>query len=68
MKTLLILAASLAGCGVADVGTTAVTAAKLHTQQAQEAQQTMDAVKAKLEAAQQAEEQRLKQAEAAADK
>jgi ElaB/YqjD/DUF883 family membrane-anchored ribosome-binding protein len=53
----------VSGCGLADVGTTAATAGKLQADQARQAQQEVDAAKAKIDAAMKTEEQRLRQAE-----
>ncbi|HEX8987495.1 MAG TPA: hypothetical protein VF816_06000 [Rhodocyclaceae bacterium] len=50
---------SLSGCGVADVGTTAATTAKLQADAAKQGQQTMEKMQADIDAAQKAEQQRI---------
>jgi hypothetical protein len=59
---------ALAACGVADVGTTAATSAKFAAEQSRQAQQDLEAAKAKIDAAMAAEQQRLRDAEANAGK
>ncbi len=71
MKHLLIPIAiwvPLAACGVADVGTAAVTQGKLQAEQAKQGKETADKLKADLDAAAKAEEDRLRKAEAEAGK
>lgn len=48
----------LSACGVADLGTTAATTAKLQAQQARQGKETMDKIKADLDAAAAAAQQR----------
>lgn len=56
--TVILLALSLAACGVADVGTSAATAAKLQAEQAKQVQDTAAQLTQKLDAANKAIEQR----------
>jgi hypothetical protein len=51
----------LVACGVADVGTTAATSAKLHAEQAQQGKETLGKVQSDLDAAARNEEQRRRQ-------
>lgn len=53
----------LAACGVADVGTTAATTAKLKADEAKQAEEMKNKVTADIAAAANAEQQRLKAAE-----
>jgi hypothetical protein len=53
----------LAACGVADVGTTAATAAKLKADEAKQAEEMKNKVTADIAAAVNAEQQRAKAAE-----
>ena len=58
-----IVAALLAGCGLAETTTTATAAGASEVQQAQEAKATLDRVKQQVDAAQKADAQRLESAE-----
>ena len=51
----------LSACGIADVGTATVTTAKLQADQAKQGKETLDKMQPDLEAAREAEEQRLRQ-------
>jgi hypothetical protein len=70
MRLIIIAVMTLAqaACGLADVGTTAATAGKSQAIQAEQAQQTMEAAKAKVDAAMAAEQERLRQMESGAGK
>lgn len=59
LATLVSISLPLAACGVADVGVTAATTAKIQAEQAKQGQQTLDKVKTDLEAAGQAQQQQL---------
>jgi hypothetical protein len=61
---ILLCALALSACGVADVGTTAATTAKLEAAQAQQGKETMDKVRTDLDAAAKADQQRLNAAAA----
>lgn len=58
MPVIFLLSLVLAGCGVADVGSSAATAAKLKADQVKQGQETAAQVTQKLEAANQAAAQR----------
>jgi ElaB/YqjD/DUF883 family membrane-anchored ribosome-binding protein len=60
---LVLATACVSACGLADVGTTAATVGKVQADQARQAQQDVDAAKAKIEAAMKVEEQRLREAD-----
>ncbi len=64
----LACAVPLAACGVADVGTAAVTQGKLQAEGAKQGQQSAEKIKADMDAAAKAEEERLRKAEAEASK
>lgn len=53
----LLLTLTLTGCGVADVGTAAVTTGKLQAEQAQQGKETLDKARAELDAAAKAQQQ-----------
>lgn len=59
----LLLAMSLTACGVADVGTTAATQAKLQTDQAKQGQQLEERINSQVSAATATAEQQAKAAE-----
>ena len=61
-----LLSIALAGCG-ADLVGTAATEAQLSAQQAKQAQQLKDQVRSQLNAAMQTEQDRMRQAEEAAN-
>jgi hypothetical protein len=58
MRAILTTTLLLAACGVADVGTTAATIAKLQAEQAKQDKQIMEKMQADLNAATTAEQQR----------
>ena len=62
------VAVLLSACGVADVGTAAVTQGRLQADQAKQGMESADKVKADLDAAAKADEERLRKAEAEAAK
>lgn len=60
-----LFALLLAACGVADVGTSAATAAKLKAQEAEQANAAKAQIESQIDAAQKQAEQRRKEIEAA---
>ena len=54
----LVSVMALSACGVADVATSAAVTAKLQAEQARQGKETMDKIKADLDAAAKAEQQR----------
>jgi hypothetical protein len=65
--SLAFLSISLTGCG-ADVVSTAVTEAQLSAQQAKQGKQLEDQVQSRLDAAMKTEQERMQQAEEAANR
>ena len=61
--TLIVLSALLSACGLADVGTSAATAAKLQAEQAKEGKVMIDQAKQAVDAAAKVQEQQLAEAE-----
>ena len=66
MRILILTAVlTLSGCGVADVGGAAVTAAKLQAEQAKQGKAEMDKMKTDIEAATRADQNRVEKQGAA---
>lgn len=58
MRLVVLLSALLSACGVADVATTAATTGKLQAEQAKQGKEAMEKLRADLDAAAQAGQQR----------